>query len=65
MNTTVNKEAIDDLYENILNNRRFELLDSLVSKDYTNSQGEKGIEAFKKGVVAITKAFPDARWTLT
>jgi steroid delta-isomerase-like uncharacterized protein len=65
MDTTVNKKVIGNLYENVLNNREFELLDSLVSKDYKNTQGEKGIEAFKKGIVAITKAFPDAKWTVT
>ncbi|MFC0771454.1 ester cyclase [Terrimonas alba] len=62
---SINKGVIRNLYENILNNRKFELVDSIISEDYTNAQGEKGIEVFKKGIIAITKAFPDARWTLT
>ncbi len=62
---SINKAVIRNLYENILNNRKFELIDRIVSADYTNAQGEKGIEVFKKGIIAITKAFPDARWTLT
>lgn len=60
-----NKEVIRNLYEKILNHRKFELINSVVSEDYTNIQEEKGIEAFKKGIIAITTAFPDARWTLT
>jgi predicted ester cyclase len=61
----VNKEIIRNLYENIMNNRKFELFDSIVSDDYTNAQGEKGVEAFKKGIMAVTNAFPDAKWILT
>lgn len=62
---SINKEATRILYEDILNNRKFELISSVVSEDYTNIQGEKGIDAFKKGITALTKAFPDAQWTLT
>lgn len=66
MDTTlkVNKEIIYSLYENIMNNRKFELLNTVVSADYTNAQGEKGVEAFKKGIIAVLTAFPDAKWTL-
>lgn len=60
-----NKEATRFLYEDILNSRKFELCYRIISEDYRNPQGEQGIEAFKKGIVAITKAFPDARWSLT
>ena len=63
--SSINKEATRILYEDILNNRKFELISSVVSEDYTNIQGEKGIDAFKKGITALTKAFPDAQWTLT
>ena len=62
---SINKAVTRNLYENILNNRKFELMNSVVSEDYSNIQGEKGIEGFKKGIIAITKAFPDAKWTLT
>ena len=60
-----NKDVIHTLYENIMNNRKFELLGSVVSESYTNAQGEKGVEAFKKGITAVINAFPDAKWTLT
>lgn len=65
MNRNVNKEAIRNLYENILNNRKLELLDSLISKDYSTGKGEKGVEGFAKSVIALINAFPDAKWTLT
>src|SRR5690554_732821 len=62
--TNANKETIHTLYENIMNNRKFELTCNVVSEDYTNAQGGKGIEAFKQGIEAVIKAFPDAKWTL-
>jgi predicted ester cyclase len=37
---------------------------SVISEDYTNAKGEMGIEAFTQGIMAITSAFPDAKWTL-
>jgi predicted ester cyclase len=60
-----NKEAIRNLYENILNKRQFEQLDNLISKDYVNLKGDKGVEGFKKQIPELIKAFPDAQWTLT
>lgn len=62
--TSTNKEIIRNLYENIMNNRKFELFGSVISEDYTNAKGEMGIEAFTQGIMAITSAFPDAKWTL-
>lgn len=62
---SMNKEVIRNLYEKIMNNRKFDLFESVVSEDYSNSKGEVGLEAFKKGIMAVVKAFPDAKWTLT
>ncbi|WP_417359666.1 ester cyclase [Galbibacter sp.] len=62
---STNKGVIHSLYESIMNNRKFDLLSSIVSEDYTNAQGEKGIEAFKHGIMAVINAFPDAKWILT
>jgi predicted ester cyclase len=60
-----NIEIIHSLYGDIMNNRKFELLNRVVSEDYTNAQGGKGIESFKQGIMAVIKAFPDAKWTVT
>lgn len=65
MNTDKNKEAIRNFYGNILNKRKFEQLDSLISKDYVNRQGDKGVAGFQKQIPELLKAFPDAQWTLT
>ena len=60
-----NKEVIRNLYANVFNTGETALLDQIVSPDYENSKGMKGVEAFKKTVTELTTAFPDAKWTLT
>lgn len=62
--TMTNKEVIRSLYETVLNKRKFEAINDLVSEDYTNAQGERGTKAFMKGVNFVVGAFPDAQWTL-
>lgn len=57
-----NKEVVRDLYEVILNQRKFHLLNDIVSEDYTNPQGEQGPDAFRKTMKGIVSAFPDAQW---
>jgi predicted ester cyclase/heme-degrading monooxygenase HmoA len=59
-----NKEAIRNLYENILNTRQLELLNELIADEYTGIRGEKGVAAFKESVVGLIKAFPDIQWTV-
>jgi predicted ester cyclase len=60
-----NKEIIRSLYANVFNGGKTELLEQIVSPDYENSKGMKGIEAFRKTVTELSTAFPDAQWTLT
>jgi len=62
MNSTKNKEAIRLLYDSIFNTRQFEKLPVLISDNYTNSIGEKGVAAFQKSITELANAFPDARW---
>lgn len=62
--TQRNKKVIGQLYDNVLNNRRFHLAEEIVSPNYTSPAGEKGVVAFTKGMIAVTKALPDAHWTL-
>jgi len=57
-----NKEAIRNLYENILNNRKFELLKDIISEDYTNAKGIKGAEGFQEQILLFIKAVPDVKW---
>jgi len=63
-NVSNNKTAIRNLYENILNKRKLELLTNIVSDDYTNAQGEKGATAFQQPLLGLIKAFPDAHWDI-
>jgi steroid delta-isomerase-like uncharacterized protein len=61
-----NKEIIRHLYENILNNRKYELLDSVISPDYTGigNVEEKGVKSFLHTVGAVITAFPDIEWNI-
>lgn len=59
-----NKETIRGLYENILNNRKMELLKDLISEDYVGIRGDKGVNAFTETVGAVISAFPDIKWTI-
>src|SRR5690606_9909001 len=59
-----NKEVVTDLYEVVLNQRKFELLDEVISVDYVNVQGDQGPAAFGKVIRSIVHAFPDDKWKL-
>jgi predicted ester cyclase len=57
-----NKEVIRNLYENILNNRKLELLNDLIAEEYTSSQGFQKAVGFKQQIVELLQGFPDAQW---
>lgn len=59
-----NKEVIAFLYDSILNQKKFEKLGILVSDNYTNEFGGKGVEGFQKSILELAKAFPDAQWKI-
>jgi steroid delta-isomerase-like uncharacterized protein len=59
-----NKEIIQKLYDQSLNKKNLALLPDLVSEEYTGIQGEKGVPAFEKPVLALFTAFPDIQWKL-
>lgn len=61
---TQNAVAIRNLYEVILNERKLELLDNLISEKYTNTQGGVGVNGFKKGIIEVLHAFEDAQWVV-
>ena len=69
METTVytaqeNKEMIEKLYDQALNNRDFELLGEIIAEDYVNIYGQQGVEAFKALAVDIINAIPDIQWKI-
>lgn len=63
-NHTQNKQAIRNLYENIMNNREFDSLNGLVSDQYISVSGTKGYIGFQEQLSAVIKAFPDADWKI-
>ncbi|WP_428742413.1 ester cyclase [Tenacibaculum sp.] len=65
MKAESNKKVIQNLYNNVLNQRNFQEFTSVISKNYSNHQGEKGVNGFKKNIMNFIHAFPDAKWALT
>ena len=61
MDNTKNKETILSLY-GLFNKKQFGRLSKIISADYTNPQGGKGVEGFQKSILGLAKAFPDAQW---
>ncbi|GAA4302970.1 hypothetical protein GCM10023143_05820 [Compostibacter hankyongensis] len=61
---TTNKEIIRNLYENILNNRKIELLNDVISPDYVGIGGVKGVAGFSSTVLSVIAGFPDIEWTI-
>jgi predicted ester cyclase len=62
MDNTKKKEIIHFLYDSIFNKKQYEKLSEIISPDYTNQFGAKGVAAFQKTMVELSKAFPDAQW---
>jgi predicted ester cyclase len=62
--TESNKEVVRKIYEEALNKRNMSLLQQLISSDYTDQRGEKGIGAFQASITALINGIPDIQWTL-
>ncbi|WP_158563237.1 ester cyclase [Chitinophaga silvatica] len=62
--TNSNRTVVQSLYR-FLNNKTFDQIQSIVSEDYVNDNGEKGINGFTKGFIGFINAFPDAKWTIS
>lgn len=60
----MNKNVIKSLYEQVLNERKLEVIPQFVSEDYVGAGGEKGPAAFEKPLAELLKAFPDVRWEI-
>jgi predicted ester cyclase len=59
-----NKEIIRNLYENILNNRKMELLNDVIAPDYTGIGAVAGAAGFSATVLSVIAGFPDIKWTI-
>lgn len=58
------KEVIRSLYEDCINTGRLELLTQLVSDDYADGNGGRGVSAFGKNIVELRTGFPDIHFTI-
>lgn len=59
-----NKAAIIAFYEQMLNHRQLDKIDQLVSAEYTNNQGGRGVAGFMSQLTTLLQTFPDAQWTI-
>lgn len=59
-----NKERVRQLFETVLNQRKYDQLENYISADYTGPNGGKGVEGFKAQVTDLLKANPDLQWTI-
>ncbi|MCF8245681.1 MAG: ester cyclase [Saprospiraceae bacterium] len=58
------KEMVRFLYDSILNTKQFDKLTKVISPEYTNELGGKGVEGFQKSIHSLVLAFPDAHWEI-
>lgn len=65
MKTTqeTNKNTIRMFYSEMLNQRKTDLIRSIVSEDYKNEFGS-GPEFFERGVLQLLHSFPDVQWKI-
>src|ERR1700676_806837 len=59
-----NKTIVRELYEEILNTGKFELLADIISANYEGPRGIKGPEGFAIAIRPVRAAFPDVHWTI-
>lgn len=65
MNTTQkNKELVQKLYEEVINQRKMELLPDYIAEDFIGIRGIKGAAGFKEPVEELIKAFPDIQYQI-
>src|SRR4030095_11481428 len=53
-----------DLYENVLNKKKLELLKEYIADDFVSTTGQKGYEGFQQTLLPLIKAFPDFEYKL-
>jgi steroid delta-isomerase-like uncharacterized protein len=59
---TAARDAIIHLYHDILNDRKLDELDTLISVNYHGQGGRQGLSGFQQPIKDLLAAFPDAHW---
>jgi steroid delta-isomerase-like uncharacterized protein len=67
--SAANKAIVQRLYEEVWNERKFEVIKAIISPSHAlqapNISGSSiGPEAYKRNVLAFLAGFPDLRWTI-
>ena len=64
MSVEENKKAIYRAFEEVWNKGDYSIIPEVVSPDYTNSYGHKGLNDFEQFVKGSRTAFPDLHYTV-
>lgn len=59
-----NKEVLELIMNHAFNERKFELLQDVVSDEYAGPNSLRGAEGFQAPIQQLLKGFPDARWNI-
>lgn len=64
--TTVeyNKQLVRALYEDCINTRKLEQLETLIAPDFTGARGERGPREFRATIDAVLTGFPGVRFEI-
>ena len=64
--TTVeyNKSLVRALYEDCINARQLDRLETLIAADFTGARGERGVGGFRATIDAVLTGFPHVRFEI-
>jgi predicted ester cyclase len=58
----MNKALVRSLYEDCINGRDLDRLDTLIAPDFTGARGERGLREFRATIEAVLTGFPGVRF---
>lgn len=64
MTTDRNKQAIRNLYETIINERKLDQLNTVISDEFTSDGLAPGVEGYRQTVTSLVEGFPDIKFTI-
>lgn len=59
-----NKQAIRNLYETIINERKLDQLNTVISGEFTSAGLAPGVEGYRQTITSLLEGFPDIRFTI-
>lgn len=64
MDAAVNKALVRTLYEDCINGRDLDRLETLIAPDFVGARGERGPREFRATIEAVLTGFPGVRFEL-